>query len=215
MIRILRNTALAALLFGVSACGDAGAGLDVEAYEAELQEWRAGRLERLVAPTGFLTQVGLFWLEDGRYTVGAGPDNAVRLPATAAHYVGEIVVSDGAVQMSIADGVEVTHEGTPVSDIELPADTSGEFKDLLKQLLRCERPQGEIVDRKLAESDARRLYKVAATPRFIIFIMICLVLLLALKIHNFNQLQLMHIFACYILLSTLCYHTLVHKVFGS
>ena len=95
------------------------------------------------------------------------------------------------------------------------ADTSGDFKDLLKQLLRCERPQGEIVDRKLAESDARRLYKVAATPRFIIFIMICLVLLLALKIHNFNQLQLMHIFACYILLSTLCYHTLVHQAFGS
>jgi uncharacterized protein (DUF1684 family) len=127
MIRLLRNTALAALIFGLSACGDAGAGLDVEAYEAELQEWRAGRLERLVAPTGFLTQVGLFWLEDGRYTVGSGPDNAIRLPASAADRVGEIVVNDGVVSMTIADGVEVTYQEFPVDEIELPADTSGDF----------------------------------------------------------------------------------------
>ena len=127
MIRKLRNTALAAVFIGVSACGDAGAGLDVAAYEAETAEWRAGRLERLRSPTGFLTQVGLFWLEDGRYGVGAGPDNAIRLPASAAQSVGEIVVTAGSVRMSIADGVVVTHENFPVTEIDLPADTSCEF----------------------------------------------------------------------------------------
>ena len=119
--------ALAAIVFGVSACGEADAGLDVEAYEAELHEWRAGRLERLLAPAGYLTQVGLFWLEDGSYAVGAGPDNAIRLPASAAPYVGEIVVDDGSVRMTIADGVVVTHEGFDVTEVDLPADTSGEF----------------------------------------------------------------------------------------
>ncbi len=127
MIRTLRNAALAAAVVAISACGDAGAGFDLESYEAELREWRADRLERLLAPTGFLTQVGLFWLDDGRFGVGANPDSAIRLPASAAQHVGEIVVEDGRVRMSVADGVLVVHEGVPVTEIELPADTSGEF----------------------------------------------------------------------------------------
>lgn len=127
MIRKLRNTAVAAALFGLSACGDAGAGLDVAAYEAEIREWRAGRLERLLAPTGFLTQVGLFWLEDGSFAVGSGPDNDIRLPASAAQHVGDIVVADGSVRMTMADGVVVTYQGFPVTEIDLPADTSGDF----------------------------------------------------------------------------------------
>ena len=127
MITNLRNSLLVAVLFGLSACGDAGAGLDVAAYEAEIREWRAGRLERLLAPNGFLTQVGLFWLEDGRYSVGGGADNAIRLPASAAEYVGEIVVEEGLVRMTVNDDVEVTYEGFSVTEIELPADTSGDF----------------------------------------------------------------------------------------
>ena len=127
MIRKLRNSALSAVLFGLSACGDAGAGLDVAAYEAEIMEWREGRLERLLAPTGFLTQVGLFWIEDGRYSVGSAPGSAILLPPSAAPNLGEVVVEDGAVRMSVAADVVVTHEGAPVTDIDLPADTSGEF----------------------------------------------------------------------------------------
>lgn len=127
MKRKLRNSFIAALAFGMTACGDAGAGLDLEAYQAEILEWREGRLEALLAPTGFLTQVGLYWLEDGSYSVGSGAGNPIRLPASAAPLVGEILVDDGAVRMTVADGVVVTHEGEPVNEIALPADTSGEF----------------------------------------------------------------------------------------
>ena len=127
MIKTLRHAALAGVVFCLSACGDADAGLDLAAYEADIRDWRAGRLERLLAPTGFLTQVGLFWLEDGRYAVGADPDSAVRLPASAAQYVGELVVEGERVRMSVADGVLVTHEGSPVTEIELPADSSGDI----------------------------------------------------------------------------------------
>ena len=127
MMRKLRNFALAGVLFGLSACNDVSAGLDVAAYEAEIMEWREGRLERLLAPTGFLTQVGLFWIEDGRYSVGSAPGSAILLPSSAAAKLGEIVVDNGAVRMSIAEDVLVTHEGEPVTEIDLPADTSGEF----------------------------------------------------------------------------------------
>ena len=127
---MIRNTGIlgaVALLIAVTACSRAEPELDLDAYEAEVMEWRAGRLERLLKPTGYLTQVGLFWLEDGRYSVGSAEDSAIRLPASAAPAVGEISVSDGTVLMTVSDGVTVTHEGQPVSSIEMPADTSGEL----------------------------------------------------------------------------------------
>ena len=127
MKKILLAMALVALSLAVAACGDADAEFDRAAYEVEVLQWREGRLERLVAPTGFLTQVGLYWLEDGRYSVGGAADNAIRLPASAAHVVGEITVDDGTVRMIVADGVTVTNDGETVSEIELPPDTSGEL----------------------------------------------------------------------------------------
>ena len=123
----LRNSVLALLFIVISACGDAGVGLDPAAYEAEILDWRERRIEYLLQPSGYLTQVGLYWIEDGRYSIGAGADNAIRLPASAADVVGEIAVDGGVVRMAVADGVVVTHGGEPVSDIELPVDTSGEF----------------------------------------------------------------------------------------
>lgn len=127
MIKKLVFTVLAASVCGMSACGDAGAGFDRAAYEAEILAWREGRLERLLAPSGFLTQVGLVWVDEGSYSVGSGADNPIRLPATAADVVGEITVADGVIRMTVEDGVQVTHEGEPVRNIELPPDTSGEF----------------------------------------------------------------------------------------
>lgn len=48
-------------------------------WEAEMLEWREGRLERLTAPFGWLSLVALEFLGDGEWTVGSGPDNDVQL----------------------------------------------------------------------------------------------------------------------------------------
>lgn len=57
------------------------AALDAGYVEA-IEEWRRERIERLTAPDGWLTLVGLFWLEDGAHRLGFGPDNDVVLPAS-------------------------------------------------------------------------------------------------------------------------------------
>ena len=62
----LRNSVLAALFVVTSACGDFGVGPDPAAYEAEILDWRERRIEALLQPSGYLTQVGLDWIEDGR-----------------------------------------------------------------------------------------------------------------------------------------------------
>ncbi|MFP4207242.1 MAG: DUF1684 domain-containing protein [Wenzhouxiangella sp.] len=51
----------------------------VAQWEAEALEWREQRLERLVAPFGWLSLVALEFLGDGTWSVGSAPDNDVRL----------------------------------------------------------------------------------------------------------------------------------------
>ncbi|MEO8011001.1 MAG: DUF1684 domain-containing protein, partial [Dokdonella sp.] len=41
------------------------------AYAREIADWRAQRLERLRAPAGWLSLVGLDWLKAGRNTIGS------------------------------------------------------------------------------------------------------------------------------------------------
>ena len=54
-------------------------------YTRKIESWRAGRLERLQSPTGWLSLVGLEWLKPGRNTVGAASDNDIVIAGAPAH----------------------------------------------------------------------------------------------------------------------------------
>lgn len=114
---------MAAIL--LAACGPAGAQLDLEAYEQEIMDWRTGRAASLLAPTGYLNQIGLHWLEPGAYSIGSDVTNDIVVPTTAAGHIGELQVSEEGVRLQVADGVEVFNEGVPVSDVIMPADVTG------------------------------------------------------------------------------------------
>ena len=43
---------------------------------------------------------------------------------------------------------------------DLRGDTSGDFEEMLLELIKGEREQGDTVDKKQAEMDAKKLYKV-------------------------------------------------------
>jgi uncharacterized protein (DUF1684 family) len=88
-------------------------------------EWRAGRLARLLAPNGFLTQVGLFWIKDGSYSMGSAQSNDIVLPDSAAPQVGRLEVAAGTVRLIVETGVEVFEGERRVTDIVMLADTSG------------------------------------------------------------------------------------------
>lgn len=50
------------------------------AYQKEILDWRAERVQRLQKPDGWLSLVGMHWLENGVTTrVGSGADNGTRL----------------------------------------------------------------------------------------------------------------------------------------
>ncbi len=118
------SIALTLIVLLLSSCSQAEPSLDQQAYEQQLMDWRAGRLERLLAPNGYLNQIGLFWLDEGTYSIGSGPDNDIRLPAKAAPQIGVLEVSAAGVHMRVESGVEVLNGDQPVVSILLADDTT-------------------------------------------------------------------------------------------
>jgi len=108
----------------LSSCSQSGASFDVSAHEAEVLEWREGRIERLKHPSGYLNQIGLYWLEPGTYSFGSAASNDVVFGGAAAAEIGAFVVTEQGVSMTVLAGVEVTSEGQAVSQIDVLADTT-------------------------------------------------------------------------------------------
>src|SRR5690606_7588738 len=59
--------------------GDAKAPAATADYTRQIEDWRAKRVERLQAPGGWTSLVGLHWLKEGTQTVGSGKGNDVVL----------------------------------------------------------------------------------------------------------------------------------------
>ncbi len=106
----------------ISCGGQAGPAFDPAAHVDEVLEWRAGRLERLKAPTGYLNQVGLFWLEEGTHSFGAADDNDVVFPGSGAPRIGNFEVGVDGVRMSVESGIDVRVNGQPVEEILIADD---------------------------------------------------------------------------------------------
>jgi uncharacterized protein (DUF1684 family) len=91
----------------------ARANAERQAYEAEIRAWRVERTQRLTKPDGWLSLVGMHWLERGTTRVGSGADNGTRLAAGPAH-VGEVELDkDGVVHFTPAADAEITVDGQP------------------------------------------------------------------------------------------------------
>jgi uncharacterized protein (DUF1684 family) len=127
----------ASLLIGLLAAGVARAAADAPSERAEVDAWRAARLESLTSDTGWLTLAGLLWLAEGRNSFGRAADNTLVLenPALAAH-AGSFEVAGGKVRFLSAPGAHVTHAGEEVRELELASDATGEPTVLASGALR-------------------------------------------------------------------------------
>jgi uncharacterized protein (DUF1684 family) len=113
-----------ALLLSLLACNEQSETVfDAAAYRAEVVDWRAGRLDRLMDPMGYLTQTGLFWLQPGTYRFGAQADNDIVFAGDAAPVIGEFVVDEEGVTMQVATGVDVRSDEQPVTSLKMQDDT--------------------------------------------------------------------------------------------
>lgn len=83
-------------------------------YTKQIEAWRARRLERLQAPGGWLSLIGLHWLKDGRNTVGSAKDNDVVLAKGPAR-LGVVTVKDGkaAIELDPKSGATIDGKKQP------------------------------------------------------------------------------------------------------
>ena len=99
---------------------------DPVAHRAEVEAWRQRRMESVKQPDGWLSVVGLFWLEQGANGFGSDTTNPIVFPGEdVPPYIGTFILNGAAVRMDVAPGVTVTQEGEPVTSLALSSDVSG------------------------------------------------------------------------------------------
>ena len=74
-------------------------------YKTEIETWRANRETRLKAESGWLTLVGLFWIEQGESKIGSDPGANVPLPAALPKSLGTITLKNDVAEFKPAKGV--------------------------------------------------------------------------------------------------------------
>ncbi|MFZ0746800.1 MAG: DUF1684 domain-containing protein [Terracidiphilus sp.] len=72
---------------------------DSAGWLQDLNTWRAQREHELAAPDGWLTLIGLEWLNPGLNSVGAAADNRIRIHAQAPDHIGLLTVSGATIQL--------------------------------------------------------------------------------------------------------------------
>lgn len=96
--------------------------LSAQDVTREVEQWRQGRLQRLTAPDGWLSLIGLEWLKEGVNRIGHASDNDVVL-ATGPDLLGTVTVGlDGALSIALAAGSGATVDGKTVTSAPLVDD---------------------------------------------------------------------------------------------
>lgn len=103
----------------------AGSLVSPEDEQAVVAEWRAGRVQALTSPTGWLALEGLFWLKPGANSFGSGQSQQLRLdsPKLAAQ-AGVFELNDGKVRFTASKGRTVTIGNKPVTSVEMATDAT-------------------------------------------------------------------------------------------
>ncbi len=117
---------LPVLIAALAGCSGAPPAAD-PTWVASVEQWRAHRLERLEAPDGWLTLIGLDWLEAGNNRIGSAPGCAVRLPEDVAPAeLGSLVVDGAAVRVEPRAGAGLRLDGeTLTGPATLRSDADG------------------------------------------------------------------------------------------
>ena len=94
-------------------------------YEQEIEAYRERRLAGLRRPTGWLTLVGLHWLEPGENSVGSADDNDIVLGGGPENW-GTVKLHEDQLHFTAANGSDVSYGDGTMSTGPLIADTQGD-----------------------------------------------------------------------------------------
>ena len=129
-IRLVRKTSTLLLLVSIIACGQE---ITPEEHTREIEDWRKARLTRLTREDGWLTLIGLEWLEEGDNACGSEPGSDVLLPADRAPAVlGTFIRNDESVDFTAHSGVTVTVDDSTITTVSLRNDDHPDGPTILR-----------------------------------------------------------------------------------
>ncbi len=98
----------------------------VNHYEQDVGQWRTGRIERLTAPDGWLSLIGLEWLKPGDNRLGSAANNDIVLKAGPKHLGVVTLADDGSMQLTLAADSGALIDGKPLRQATLVDDAHAE-----------------------------------------------------------------------------------------
>jgi uncharacterized protein len=111
--------------------------VDAATERTTVEHWRAQRVAELTSDDGWLTLIGLLWLDKGENSFGRARANRLALDNAALPAVAGTFVQDSSgVRFISKPGSGITHAGQPVSSIQMVPDTRGTPTTLSKGSLR-------------------------------------------------------------------------------
>jgi uncharacterized protein len=94
-----------------------------DAHRAEIEAWRARRMTSLKRDDGWLTLVGLFWLEQGENRFGSDKKNRIVFPeGSAPKAMGSLDLAGESVTLHAKPDANLTAGGKPVTTMVLKTD---------------------------------------------------------------------------------------------
>ncbi|RUL79858.1 DUF1684 domain-containing protein [Dyella choica] len=90
-----------------------------DAYQQSIEKWRAERVARLTAADGWLSLIGLEWLQEGANKLGSAADNDIILQAGPTHLGVITLDSSGQASIKLAPGSGATIDGKPLQEAAL------------------------------------------------------------------------------------------------
>jgi len=103
-----------------------------DGYRASVDAWHAAREKRLAAEDGWLSLIGLDWLNPGENTLGSAPGSTVLLPeGSASAKAGLLMLEGSTVRLRPLPGGGLLLNGKPATEALLRSDADGK-PDVLK-----------------------------------------------------------------------------------
>jgi uncharacterized protein (DUF1684 family) len=94
-------------------------------HEEEIRDWRERRHERLSSDDGWMTLVGLEWLQEGENRIGSSPASTIPIAGGPEDW-GTLYVQGDELRFLPFSGKGITVDGKEVSEVMLVADSQGE-----------------------------------------------------------------------------------------
>ena len=101
--------------------------IDAATEQQTVEQWRAARVAELTGEQGWLTLVGLYWLDKGANSFGRASSNRLVLEHPAlARKAGTFTLDSSGVHFTARRGSGITQGGHPVSTLQMVMDSRGD-----------------------------------------------------------------------------------------